>query len=79
MKARVLSAPVRLLKARCDSPSFLERTLGGSSNSDNTVSLTPDHYQLLKQDGVKELAHAIRRYAPSCQCIGLQPLELLEV
>lgn len=79
MKKREILAPVRLLKARGDSLSFIESTLGGSSKSDNTVSLTPDHYQLLKQDGVKELAHAIRRYALSCQCIGLQPLELLEV
>lgn len=65
MTQRVISAPVRLFKAQGDSLSFLERVLAGSARSDDTILLAPDHYQLLKQEGVKDLVHALRRHTPS--------------
>lgn len=63
----VLRAPVRLFKARGDNVSFLELVTGASEHTAMIVPLAPDHYELLKPDGVDELVQGIRRHAPAWQ------------
>ncbi|WFU07208.1 amino acid adenylation domain-containing protein (plasmid) [Rhizobium sp. CB3171] len=72
MKERELSAPTRLFKARGDNLSFLEQAVGVLQSAADVVALSPDHYQLLKQGGVDELVHAIRRQAPAWQSVDPQ-------
>ncbi|MER7972321.1 amino acid adenylation domain-containing protein [Streptomyces sp. NPDC096080] len=58
---RRVAAPVRVFKADGDDYSFLEGVTGWSAHPPVTVSLAADHYGLLREPGVRELADAIRR------------------
>ncbi|MEU2729804.1 amino acid adenylation domain-containing protein [Streptomyces griseoviridis] len=58
---RRISAPVRVFKADGDDYSFIEGATGWSARPPVTVSLDADHYGLLREPGVRELAAAIRR------------------
>ncbi|AYG64416.1 amino acid adenylation domain-containing protein [Rhizobium jaguaris] len=78
MKERELLAHVCLFKARGDDLSFLEQAIGTLRQPASVVSLSPDHYELLKQSRVVELAQAIRRHAPAWQRSHSQRLSLEE-
>ncbi len=67
MEERRIAAPTILFKARGDSLSFLEAATTSLIQPAKVVGLAPDHYELLKQDGVVELIEAIHRYAPAWQ------------
>ncbi|WP_341668980.1 amino acid adenylation domain-containing protein [Alcaligenes sp. SDU_A2] len=67
MEERRIAAPTLLLKARGDNLSFLEAATTTLIQPARIVGLAPDHYELLKQNGVGELIQAIHRYAPTWQ------------
>ncbi|MEV6977752.1 amino acid adenylation domain-containing protein [Kitasatospora sp. NPDC093806] len=56
---RRLSAPVTVFKATGDDYSFIEGSSGWSAGAPAMVRLAGDHYGVLKEDGVAELAAAI--------------------
>ncbi|WP_406096111.1 amino acid adenylation domain-containing protein [Kitasatospora purpeofusca] len=56
---RRLSAPVTVFKATGDDYSFIEGSSGWSSAAPATVRLAGDHYGVLREQGVDELADAI--------------------
>ncbi|MEI7029461.1 amino acid adenylation domain-containing protein [Streptomyces pratensis] len=56
-----VQAPVTVFKARGDAPSFIERTPVHGSAAPALVLLDADHYGVLKDPGVDELAKAIHR------------------
>lgn len=58
---RRISAPVTVFKARGDDYSFIDGATGWSERPPVTVTLDADHYGLLRDPGVRELATAIRR------------------
>ncbi|MEV7773887.1 amino acid adenylation domain-containing protein [Kitasatospora sp. NPDC086791] len=57
---RRLDAPVTIFKAAGDDYSFVEGSSGYSAAPPAVVDLTGDHYGVLKEHGVAELAAAIR-------------------
>ncbi|MFG3229249.1 amino acid adenylation domain-containing protein [Kitasatospora sp. NPDC048194] len=57
---RRLDAPVTILKAAGDDYSFIEGSTGYSAAPPAVVQLAGDHYGVLKEPGVHELAAAIR-------------------
>ncbi len=57
---RRLAAPVTIFKAAGDDYSFIEGSSGYSAAPPAVVDLTVDHYGVLKEHGVVELAAAIR-------------------
>jgi len=57
---RQLGAPVQVFKAAHDDYSFLDRHSGFSAAPPRVVELAGDHYAVLKDEGVAELAAAIR-------------------
>ncbi|RKT12104.1 amino acid adenylation domain-containing protein [Streptomyces sp. 1114.5] len=57
---RRLDAPVTIFKAAGDDYSFIEGSSGYSAAPPAVVDLTGDHYGVLKEHGVVELAAAIR-------------------
>ncbi|MER6671778.1 amino acid adenylation domain-containing protein [Streptomyces sp. NPDC000983] len=62
--ARPVSAPVTVFRARDDEPSFIERAVGATAAPPTVVQLEADHYGVLRDPGVGELARALRRAAP---------------
>ncbi|WP_220504664.1 thioesterase domain-containing protein [Microbispora sp. H13382] len=54
-----VSAPITVFKARGDDYSFLEGCITSLANPPVVVDLESDHYGLLKDPGVKELAYLI--------------------
>ncbi|MFE2109293.1 amino acid adenylation domain-containing protein [Kitasatospora sp. NPDC059463] len=56
---RRLSAPVTVFKATGDDYSFIEGSSGWSAAAPGTVRLAGDHYGVLREPGVAELAAAI--------------------
>ena len=58
---RRIAAPITIFKARGDDYSFLEGSSGYSTTPPTVVDLDADHYGLLRQPGVAELATAIHR------------------
>jgi len=56
---RQLDAPVQVFKAAHDDYSFLEHHSGYSATPPRIVELTGNHYSVLKDEGVAELAAAI--------------------
>ena len=60
MVERRLNAPVTIFKAAGDDYSFVENQSGYSTTVPTTVDLNADHYSVLRQSGVGELAAAIR-------------------
>ncbi|MER7701354.1 amino acid adenylation domain-containing protein [Kitasatospora sp. NPDC097605] len=56
---RRLSAPVTVFKATGDDYSFIEGSSGWSADAPGTVRLAGDHYGVLREPGVAELAAAI--------------------
>lgn len=56
---RRLSAPVTVFKATGDDYSFIEGSSGWSAAAPATVRLAGDHYGVLREQGVDELAAAI--------------------
>lgn len=57
---RRLDAPVTLFKASGDDYSFIETSSGFSAEPPAVIELSHDHYDVLKERGVGELASAIR-------------------
>ena len=57
---RRIAAPVTIFKAQGDDYSFLESSAGYSVTTPTVISLTADHYGVLKDAGVAELARMIR-------------------
>ncbi|GAA3747374.1 hypothetical protein GCM10022402_28450 [Salinactinospora qingdaonensis] len=57
---RHLNAPVTIFKATGDDYSFIEGHSGYSAVPPTIVNLSNDHYSVLKEEGVAELASAIR-------------------
>ncbi|MBB5851866.1 amino acid adenylation domain-containing protein [Amycolatopsis umgeniensis] len=57
---RRIMAPVTLFKAAGDDYSFVENSSGYSATPPEVVTLQGDHYSVLKEGGVAELASAIR-------------------
>jgi amino acid adenylation domain-containing protein len=60
LRTRRLSVPVTIFKATGDDYSFVEGSSGYSAEPATVVDLLGDHYGVLKQHGVGELAAAIR-------------------
>jgi amino acid adenylation domain-containing protein len=60
LEQRRISAPVTIFKARGDDYSFLENATGFSVAEPTVVELEADHYSLLRQPDIGELAAAIR-------------------
>ena len=58
---RRLSAPITLIRARGDSPSFLEDSPWHYPNRVTVTDLAADHYSTLKDPAIDELVAAIRR------------------
>ncbi|WP_330280425.1 MULTISPECIES: amino acid adenylation domain-containing protein [unclassified Streptomyces] len=58
-----LNTPVTIIKAAGDDYSFIEAHSGYSSAPPTIVELTGDHYSVLKEQGIAELATAIRGLA----------------
>ncbi|MFE4518394.1 amino acid adenylation domain-containing protein [Kitasatospora sp. NPDC056783] len=57
---RRLDAPVTIFKAAGDDYSFIEGSTGYSAKAPTVVELAGDHYGVLREHGVAELAAAIR-------------------
>ncbi|WP_073919902.1 non-ribosomal peptide synthetase family protein [Streptomyces sp. CB00455] len=57
---RRLRAPVTLFRARGDDYSFIDSSSGYAAAPPVVVDLAGDHYEVLKESGVAELAQAIR-------------------
>lgn len=55
LKNRNLNAPITIIKAQGDHYSFLENSPSFSKKAPTIVELNVDHYQVLKESGVKEL------------------------
>ncbi|MFD8784956.1 amino acid adenylation domain-containing protein [Kitasatospora sp. NPDC059599] len=64
---RRLDAPVTIFKAAGDDYSFVEGSSGYSAAPPAVVELTADHYGVLKEHGVAELAAAIRAVERTAQ------------
>jgi thioesterase domain-containing protein len=62
---RRIAAPVTIFKAQGDDYSFLESSAGYSVTTPTVISLTADHYAVLKDPGVAELARLIRYQMPA--------------
>jgi amino acid adenylation domain-containing protein len=58
---RRIAAPITIVKARGDDYSFLERVSGYSDLAPTVVELEADHYSMLREPDVEELASALRR------------------
>jgi phenylpyruvate tautomerase PptA (4-oxalocrotonate tautomerase family) len=58
---RRISAPITIFKAQGDDYSFLDGVSGYADAPPTMVDLTADHYSILKDPDVEELATAIRR------------------
>jgi thioesterase domain-containing protein/acyl carrier protein len=58
---RRISAPVTIFKARGDDYSFIEGSSGYSAATPVVVQLDADHYTVLRETGVGELAAAVKR------------------
>ncbi|WP_211589361.1 amino acid adenylation domain-containing protein [Microbispora sp. H11081] len=58
---RRVDAPITILKARGDEPSFVERGTGLFSEPPSVVDLDADHYGILRDPGLRELLRALRR------------------
>ncbi|WEH39042.1 amino acid adenylation domain-containing protein [Streptomyces sp. AM 2-1-1] len=58
---RPVRAPVTVFTARGDAPSFIERAPALTSSPPELVRLDADHYGVLRDPGVDELAKAIHR------------------
>ncbi|MFG3407800.1 amino acid adenylation domain-containing protein [Streptomyces sp. NPDC048142] len=58
---RPLRAPVTVFTARGDAPSFIERAPAQVSTAPVVVRLEADHYEVLRDPGVDELAKAVLR------------------
>ncbi|MCJ1678238.1 amino acid adenylation domain-containing protein [Streptomyces sp. APSN-46.1] len=58
---RPVQAPVTIFKARGDALSFIERTPALASTTPELVRLDADHYGVLRDPGIDELAKAIHR------------------
>jgi thioesterase domain-containing protein/phenylpyruvate tautomerase PptA (4-oxalocrotonate tautomerase family) len=58
---RRVTAPVTIFKARGDDYSFVEKASGYSSAAPTVVDLEADHYGLIRESGIEELADAVRR------------------
>ncbi|MFE0581321.1 amino acid adenylation domain-containing protein [Streptomyces sp. NPDC058874] len=61
LRGRRIAAPVTLFKARGDDNSFIESARGYAVREPAVVTLDTDHYALLRDPGVDELVHVIRR------------------
>lgn len=61
LRERRIEAPVTIFKARGDDYSFVEDSSGYSAAPPEIVELAGDHYAVLKEHGVGELAEAVRR------------------
>jgi indigoidine synthase len=59
LEARRIRAPITIFRARGDEDSFLEHGVGLGVNRPNIVLLDIDHYGVLKEPGVGELARRI--------------------
>ncbi|MEU8271013.1 amino acid adenylation domain-containing protein [Sphaerisporangium sp. NPDC049002] len=57
---RRINAPITILKARGDEPSFIENGDGHFSEPPAVVDLEADHYSLLKEPGLDELLRTVR-------------------
>jgi hypothetical protein len=55
-----INAPITVLKARGDEPSFIENSGGHFVEPPVVSSLHADHYSLLKEPGLQELLQAVR-------------------
>ena len=60
LRERKVQAPITILKARGDDYSFLESSSGYSWQEPAVYSLTADHYGVLREVGVDELAGVLR-------------------
>jgi thioesterase domain-containing protein/phenylpyruvate tautomerase PptA (4-oxalocrotonate tautomerase family) len=58
---RRISAPITIFKAQGDDYSFLDGASGYADAPPTMVDLTADHYSILKDPDVEELATAVRR------------------
>jgi amino acid adenylation domain-containing protein len=61
LEHRHVQAPITIFKAQGDDYSFIESHGGYSAEPPTVVELAADHYELLREPGVGELARAIRR------------------
>lgn len=61
LRERRISAPITIFKARGDEYSFLDGSSGYSSDPPTVVELEADHYSVLREPDIDELATAIRR------------------
>ncbi|MEV6209036.1 amino acid adenylation domain-containing protein [Kitasatospora sp. NPDC051914] len=59
LRTRRIHAPVTILKADGDDYSFIESSSGYSAVGPQVVNLTADHYGMLREPGVEELAGVI--------------------
>lgn len=57
---RRINAPITILKARGDEPSFIENGGGHFSEPPAVVNLEADHYSILKEPGLHELLRTVR-------------------
>ncbi|WP_326826264.1 amino acid adenylation domain-containing protein [Streptosporangium sp. NBC_01756] len=57
---RRINAPITILKARGDEPSFIEKGGGSFFESPTVVNLEADHYSILKEPGLDELLRTVR-------------------
>ncbi|MHC5907217.1 amino acid adenylation domain-containing protein [Streptomyces sp. S6] len=57
---RHISAPVTIFKATGDDYSFIENSAGYSAAQPSVVDLAADHYSMLREPDVDELAEAVR-------------------
>lgn len=66
LERRRISAPITIFRATGDDYSFIDGSSGFSAQNPISVQLAADHYALLKDKGVEELALALRTksYAP---------------
>ena len=63
LAARRIEAPVTVLRARGDEPSFLDSAAGQFAADPTVWDLSADHYSLLRPPGTDELTGAVHRSA----------------
>jgi amino acid adenylation domain-containing protein len=61
LNERRIDAPITIFKAQGDDYSFLEGSSGFSSSPPTVVTLTADHYSMLRDPDIDELVTAIRQ------------------
>lgn len=64
LESRQLRAPITLVKTAGDDYSFIDHSSGYSKTPPAVVELDNDHYEVLKADGVNDLAAAIASVVP---------------